>query len=96
MMIQNIFQSDLNFWLSIVFALFLLLIVIRLVFRPAKMFLKLFGRIAIGITILLGVNAITGFIFEFQIAVNAITALVVGLLGLPGLLLLVATFLLVT
>ncbi len=88
-------QGDLNFWLSLLFGLAFFYLLTRLFFRPARFFVKLFVKIFVGAVLLLLINLVLGAVMEFQIAINAVTALVVGFLGLPGIVLLIVTILLI-
>ncbi|ACB83618.1 pro-sigmaK processing inhibitor BofA family protein [Natranaerobius thermophilus] len=89
------FEGELNFWLSLIFGLLFVYLLARLILQPAKIFFKVFLRIVLGAVVLFLVNTAFGIFFDFQIAINVITALTVGFLGLPGMILLVATMLLV-
>jgi len=59
----------------------------RLFLIPARIILKLFFNAIIGGAALVVINAIGG-LFGFHIALNIISALIVGILGIPGILLL--------
>jgi inhibitor of the pro-sigma K processing machinery len=53
-----------------------------------KAILKLVYNALIGAVVLLAINFIGGF-FNFHIALNAVTALITGILGAPGVVLLI-------
>lgn len=55
---------------------------------PMKFFAKLIINTALGAIILLIVNYIGGF-FGFNIALNVVTAIITGFLGIPGVILLI-------
>lgn len=55
---------------------------------PVKYVLKLIYNALIGGIVLVIINFI-GSAFQFQIALNIITALIVGILGIPGVLLII-------
>ena len=65
--------------------LWLLISIIRL---PVKFFFKLLLNMLSGLVLLFVFNFIGGF-FDFALGVNAVHALVAGILGIPGLVLLV-------
>lgn len=67
--------------------LLLLFIVGKILIFPIKILLRLLINGIIGGIILLLINAIGGFI-GLGIAINAVTALIVGFLGIPGVILL--------
>lgn len=66
----------------------LLYILGRLLLVPMKYILKFIFNAFIGGAALLVINMI-GSMFKFQIALNVVSALVVGFLGVPGVVLLV-------
>ncbi len=66
----------------------LLFILGRLLLVPLKFVMKLVYNALIGGVVLILINLIGSF-FNYQMPVNFITALITGLLGLPGIILLV-------
>lgn len=65
------------------------LIVISKIFMwPLKILIKLIANAILGVVILLLVNFI-GSYFNFYIGINAITALIAGFLGVPGVIFLI-------
>jgi len=74
------FLTRFGFWLPAVIALVLFILIVRI---PIKWFLRLLLNICIGFLALLILNFAGSFI-GVTIGVNWITALVVGVLGLPG------------
>lgn len=77
------------------FALLFIFIVARLLFLPIKWLLKLIYNALIGGIILWVLNVIGGN-FGITVAINPFTALLVGFLGIPGVvLLLILQYLLV-
>lgn len=60
----------------------------RLFVAPAKALVKLVYNLAIGTVVLVLIN-LAGGLFDFKIALNIISAAVVGFLGLPGVILLI-------
>ncbi|MCF6460890.1 pro-sigmaK processing inhibitor BofA family protein [Clostridium sp. Cult3] len=73
--------------LAFIFGLFLLYIVGMLLVIPIKMILKLIANGVIGGLLLLLFNLIGGFL-GLSLAINPITAVTVGFLGIPGVILL--------
>ena len=61
----------------------------RLLVVPLKVVFRLIVNAIIGAGILLVINLVGAF-WEFRIGINPITALVVGLMGVPGVILLIA------
>lgn len=77
-------------WQSIVaygFGLVLLIIIAWILVWPIKLLLRLIANALIGLFLLLVFNFVGGY-FGLYIPPNPITALVVGILGVPGLVLL--------
>lgn len=66
----------------------ILFIVAKLFLMPIKLIIKLVWNALLGGALLLLVNLIGG-VFGFAIAINWMSALIVGLLGIPGVILLV-------
>ena len=63
--------------------LVLLFFLIRIFYTPLKFALKLVGNAVAGGLFLLFVNLVGG-IVNIQIGINVFTAVIVGLLGIPG------------
>lgn len=80
--------DNLNVALAVIFGIFVLYFVGRMLVTPAKLILRLVATATVGAVALLVFNLVAG-MFSFAIGVNAITALVVGYMGLPGLAMLV-------
>ncbi len=76
-------QIDFAAVLAYAFGLLLLYIVGRILIMPLKIVLKLMYNALIGGVVLLLLNFLGGYI-GLHIALNPITALVVGFLGVPG------------
>ncbi len=74
-------------------AVLLLFLLGKIFLWPLKLILKLVVSSIIGGVILLAVNLVAGFIGLVLIPLNLITALVVGVLGIPGVILLLVLFL---
>lgn len=79
---------DWNVIIAFVFGILLLYLIGRLFLMPIRLILKLVYNAIIGGIMLWVVNFIGGY-FDFTIAINPITALVAGFLGLPGVILLI-------
>ncbi|WP_296971609.1 pro-sigmaK processing inhibitor BofA family protein [Tepidanaerobacter sp. EBM-38] len=81
-------QIDFAAVLAYAFGLLLLYIVGRILIMPLKIVLKLMYNALIGGVVLLLLNFLGGYI-GLHIALNPVTALVVGFLGVPGVIMLV-------
>ena len=75
-------------------AILLLFLLGKIFLWPLKLILKLVVSSVVGGVILLAVNLVAGAIGLVLIPLNLITALVVGVLGIPGAVLLLILFLL--
>ena len=73
---------------AVVFILFLVLIVTRILVKPLRLLAKLLFNSIVGLLMLLGFNLI-GNLFGMMIPVNLVTILLTGFLGVPGLILLI-------
>lgn len=74
--------------MAALFLLVILYILAQVFLKPIKLLWKLILNSAIGLILLLIVNYI-GAYFSFKIAINIITVLIAGFLGVPGILLLI-------
>ncbi|MDD4600705.1 hypothetical protein SDC9_15157 [bioreactor metagenome] len=79
---------ELNVILAYVFGIVLILLIGRIFLMPIKLVLRLIYNALIGGAMLWVVN-FCGAYFGFSIAINVITALIAGFLGIPGIILLV-------
>ncbi|WP_241421919.1 pro-sigmaK processing inhibitor BofA family protein [Candidatus Contubernalis alkaliaceticus] len=79
---------DFNSVMAFAFAALLLYLVARLLLVPFKLIVKLVLNALIGGVLLVFFNLI-GSPLGFSVGINIITALVVGFLGIPGLILLI-------
>ncbi|QXM07147.1 pro-sigmaK processing inhibitor BofA family protein [Crassaminicella indica] len=79
---------ELNIILAYAFGLILLYILGYILLIPIKWIIKLVYNGIIGGIMLLLINLAGGF-FDIHIAINPITALVAGLLGVPGVVLMI-------
>jgi inhibitor of the pro-sigma K processing machinery len=73
---------------AVVFGLIVLYFVLKMLIVPARFVWRLLLYGGLGSLLLLLFNAVAGY-FGVQIGINAATALVVGYLGAPGLVMLV-------
>lgn len=80
---------DWNLLLAYGFGLLLIYIVARILFLPLKILWVVLANGAVGGLTLWAVN-LAGAYFGFHLGLNPVTALVAGMLGLPGFALLVA------
>ena len=80
--------GDFNVILAYVFGIILIYLLGRMFLMPIKLILRLIYNALIGGVMLWLLNYV-GAHFGFSIAINPITALIAGLLGLPGVILLI-------
>ena len=78
---------ELNQIIAIFFGLLVIYVLARLLYLPAKIFVTLLGNTVVGGGLLVLFNAV-GVYFGLGIGINVLTALIVGLLGIPGIFLL--------
>ena len=78
---------ELHIILAYAFGLILLYILGYLLLIPIKWILKLIYNGILGGILLLVINVVGGF-FGFHVAINIVTALIAGVLGVPGVVLL--------
>lgn len=71
------------------FGLFLLYIVAYILYVPLKVIVRLIYNAIIGGLLLWLVNLVGG-VFGLSVAINPVTALIVGFLGIPGVVLIIA------
>ncbi|MBU2703762.1 inhibitor of the pro-sigma K processing machinery [Sporomusaceae bacterium BoRhaA] len=79
---------DLNVILAYLFGIILILFVGKIFLMPLKLVFKLLYNGVVGGIMLYVINFI-GIHFGFTIALNPVTALVAGFLGIPGIVLLI-------
>ncbi len=79
---------DLNIILAYAFGLLLLYIIGWLLVMPVKFIVKLLYNGIIG-GLMLWVLNLAGSFLEFHVAINPVTALIAGFLGIPGVILIV-------
>ncbi len=79
---------DFNVLIAFVFAALLLYVIARLLLVPIRLIVKLIGNVFIGGFLLVLFNLV-GSLFGLNVGINVITALVVGFLGVPGLVMLI-------
>lgn len=78
---------DFNTMIAYAFGAVMLYIILWLLYKPLKIIMKYIGRSAAGCIGIIVFNFIMGFL-GFNIGVNLVTSFVVGVLGLPGICLL--------
>lgn len=71
-------------YLGFIGAIIALIVIVRILKWPLKITLKLFINVVIGITLLFVFNTFGPNMLGITVPINLITALVVGLLGIPG------------
>lgn len=64
-----------------ILGLLVLFVVTRILLKPFKIFVRLLANSVVGILLILLINALP---FGIYVGVNPITALVTGILGVPG------------
>lgn len=79
---------ELNIILAYAFGIVLIYLIGRVFFMPIKLVLRLIYNGLIG-GVMLWVLNFVGAYFGFTIAINPITALIAGFLGMPGIIILV-------
>lgn len=85
---KGIFMEEVIGLLAIAAVILICVFVIRLLFKPMKLILKLAINTGCGFVILFIVNFIGEF-FDFTLGVSLFNALVAGILGVPGVILLI-------
>jgi inhibitor of the pro-sigma K processing machinery len=81
-------QQMVDFLIAGLFALFLLMLLGRVVMKPIRWAIKLLLNSVVGLAILMVINYIGG-PWDFTLPINIITVLTAGILGLPGIILLI-------
>lgn len=71
-------------YLGFIGAIIALIIIVKILAWPIKKIVKLFINVAIGVALLFLFNSFGGVWLGIVIPINWITALIVGLLGIPG------------
>ncbi|HMM23096.1 MAG TPA: pro-sigmaK processing inhibitor BofA family protein [Selenomonadales bacterium] len=86
---------DFNVVIAFAFGILLIYLIGRLFLMPLKLIFRLVYNAIVGALVLWALNYVGGH-FGFTIAINPITALVVGFLGLPGVIILILFKLFIT
>jgi len=81
-------KPDINVLLAVIFGLIVLYMVAKIMFTPARMVLRLLVSACIGGIAVFIFNLVGNF-FGLVIGINFVTAMLVGYMGLPGLVMLV-------
>ncbi|HZK25204.1 MAG TPA: pro-sigmaK processing inhibitor BofA family protein [Oscillospiraceae bacterium] len=81
-------KIDLNLVVAAIFGLFMLYYLGKALATPARVVVRVLVTGVVGVALLFIFNLVAG-LFSMKIGINAITALVVGYMGLPGLAMLV-------
>lgn len=74
---------DLNLLIAIFFGLLAFYVLVRILFVPVKILLQLTGSAFVG-GIMLYILNLLGSMWGVEIGINIVTAFIVGLLGIPG------------
>ena len=80
-------QNPMEIFLAFVIGMLLLFILIKLLYVPIRMAIKLFINSIAGGLLLLFLNLLLG-IFGISVGVNFLTSAITGVLGIPGIALL--------
>ncbi len=86
--VKTLANIDFNSIAAFTFAAFLLYIIARLLLVPVKLIIRLIGSALVGGVLLIIFNLL-GSLWGIKIGINIITALVVGFLGIPGLVMII-------
>lgn len=78
---------DINILFAVLLAIFLIWLIGKILLKPIRLAVKVAYNSAIGLVLLLALNFIGSYLGIF-IAINFITVLVAGFLGVPGIILL--------
>ena len=78
---------DINFIIAFFFGVLVIYILARLLYFPLRIFLRFLLNTLVG-GILLALFNVFGAIWGVQIGLNVVTALIVGIMGVPGVILL--------
>lgn len=78
---------DINIFFAVLLGAFLIWIIGKVLLKPIKLVVKLLYNSIIGLVLLLVLNFVGGYI-GITIAINLVTVLVAGFLGVPGIILL--------
>jgi inhibitor of the pro-sigma K processing machinery len=77
---------DLNYIIAFFFGILVLYILARLLYFPLRVFLRFLGNTVAGGLLLVFFNLVGGF-WGVQIGINIVTAIIIGLMGIPGIIL---------
>lgn len=75
-------------FLGYILGLLIIFTVCKIFFKPLKVIFKFFFSSFIGLTLLFIINSFT-YLTGFYVGINPVTALILGLLGVPGLLVII-------
>lgn len=78
---------NLNYIIAFTFGILVLFILVRLLYLPMRMIMRFLGNTVMG-GILLALFNLAGAYWGLQIGLNVITAIIIGFLGVPGIILL--------
>ena len=81
-------METLNTVLLLALAVIVVIVLIRIIYAPIKLIFKLLINTAIGFGILFLINLV-GQNFGFQLEMNLLHALIVGIFGIPGVVVLI-------
>jgi len=75
--------AEYNTLFAVIAAIAVAFILLRLFVRPIKWIFRVLGNAIMGLVLLLLIN-LTGSLFNFSIAINPFTVIASGILGIPG------------
>ncbi|HHT46139.1 MAG TPA: pro-sigmaK processing inhibitor BofA [Firmicutes bacterium] len=78
---------DLNFMIALFFGILVLYILARLLYLPMRIIMRFLGNTVMG-AIMLALFNLAGAYWGLQIGINVITAVIIGFLGIPGIIML--------
>ncbi|NLM46736.1 MAG: pro-sigmaK processing inhibitor BofA [Firmicutes bacterium] len=78
----------LNTVIAVIFGFLVLYYLLRLLATPARLLLRVLLTGVVGAAVLFVFNFVAGF-FGLALGINAVTSLIVGFMGLPGLVMLI-------
>lgn len=80
---------DLNVVVAAIFGLFVLYFIVKMLAAPARMLVRVLMTGVVGACALFIFNLFAG-LLSVNVGINAVTAMIVGYMGIPGLAMLVA------
>jgi len=82
------FNLDLNFIIAFFFGILVIYLLVRVLYFPLRLFGRFLLNTIAGGVLLVVFNFFAGAFWGLQIGLNVITAIIVGVMGIPGIILL--------